>query len=292
MLKDAARKQKGLYNSSHTRVYPLFLQLIARDPTGRSWLPTFLDLIQENVPDSLPLPQPIGLLLPDIVAKRRIGPGDLKNHGIEALYLPACFEKLIPPSTRFLRWLIEHPENLYWPKGGKAPFSHGAQNKREDLMGRHGKERQVSAQQAALTELEQKGAAFAHGKWWSFEGSSHVDCYFETEHVVLLIEGKRTESLSNSVNWYPGRNQLVRNLEVAKEIAGEKHFAVVVIAENEIGALSQEVIDTSLPHFSPKERTDLMRHYLGCLTWKEVCVAVNVPYESLPDTAPDWIASL
>ena len=163
---------------------------------------------------------------------------------------------------------------------------------REDLLGFHGDEKQVAAQRQALNALEQKGAERAHGKWWSFEGTTSVDCYFETGKLILLIEGKRTEPLSTSVNWYPGRNQLVRNLEVAQELAGNKHFAVMVIAEEDIGPLQQAVIDSSLPHFSPQERQSLMSHYLGCLTWRQVCAAVNIPYESLPDTVPDWIESL
>jgi len=35
-----------------------------------------------------------------------------------------------------------------------------------------------------------------------------------------------------------------------------------------------------------------MWHYLGCVTWRQVCNAVGIPYESLPDTVPDWIAIL
>ena len=199
---------------------------------------------------------------------------------------------IIPPSYRFLLWLIEHPDRLSWPNHGKAKYSEKPQKIREDLIGQHGTERQAEAQQEALAALDQKGAERAHGKWWSFEGTTSVDRFLETENLILLIEGKRTEKLSTSVHWYPGRSQLIRNLEVAQELAGEKQIAVMVIAQEDIGPISQDVMDVSLPHFSLDERNELMRHYLGCLTWRQVCEAVDVPYESLPDTVLDWITGL
>ena len=105
----------------------------------------------------------------------------------------------------------------------------------------------------------------------------------------MLIEGKRTETLSASVSWYPGRNQLVRNLEVAQAIAGGEQFAVLVIAEELIPLPSQQVVDVSLPHISPQERQTLMGHDLGCVTWQQVCTAVDFSYASLPDTVAEWI---
>lgn len=145
------------------------------------------------------------------------------------------------------------------------------QSKREDLRGWHGLGRQVIAQREALAALEQTGAKRSQGKWWAFEGTTSVDCYLETENLILLIEGKRTEPLSACVNWYPGRNQLVRNLEEAQELANDKPFAVLLIAEDNFDPLTPEIISISLPHFSSEERQTLMQHYLGCLTWRQVC---------------------
>jgi hypothetical protein len=39
-------------------------------------------------------------------------------------------------------------------------------------------------------------------------------------------------TLSTRTDWYPNRNQLVHNLEVAQENSGLKNYAVVVIAKN------------------------------------------------------------
>lgn len=287
-----AKRVKGLYDSSVTRVWPVFQPLLQRDPSGLTWLPAILGLVESRVPALAPVRQGLTPLLPALLQKRIIREKFLNQFGGYGIQMEACFEWSIPPSERFLRWLIEHPERMTWPNRGKARFSDHPQAMREDLFGRHGAQRQARAQQAALHELETKGAARAHGKWWSFEGTTSVDCYLETGNMVLLIEGKRTETLSSSVNWYPERNQLVRNLEVAQEMAGDKYFGVLVIAETPIGRFHPQVIRASLPHFSAEGQQALMTHYLGCLTWRQVCQAVGLPYERLPRTVPDWIESL
>jgi len=133
------------------------------------------------------------------------------------------------------------------------------------------------------------GAERAHGKWWSFEGITHVDCYLETKNMILLIEGKRTEQLSKRIDWYPDRNQLIRNLEVAQEIAVSKKFAVLVISELEIEPITVETAQKSLPHFAKSECENLVKHYLGCINWRDVCGATHIAYDSLPGTVHEWI---
>ena len=68
----------------------------------------------------------------------------------------------------------------------------------------------------------------------AFEGFTEVDCCIVTDRLVLLIERKRTEGLSESTAWYRGRNQLHRNLEAARELAGGREYAVIVIGEEPI----------------------------------------------------------
>jgi hypothetical protein len=58
------------------------------------------------------------------------------------------------------------------------------------------------------------------GAWWRFEGVTRLDCVLMTENLVVTIEGKRTEGLSSSTEWYPARTQIVRNLEAARPPAG------------------------------------------------------------------------
>jgi hypothetical protein len=50
--------------------------------------------------------------------------------------------------------------------------------------------------------------------------------------LACLIEGKRTEPISDSTDWFPGRNQIIRNLEVAQALVdSRKNFAVLVCTE-------------------------------------------------------------
>lgn len=283
------KRKRGLYDSSITRVWPVFQTLIHKDHSGLSWLPNILRLTEDKSQSSIQLKMDFTALLPEILQKREIGPRVLKYYGLNSIEMERCFEKTIPPADGFLRWLILNPDKMTWPRRGKQTYSSNAQIKREQLFGRHGNEAAESAQREALGELDILGAQRSHGKWWSFEGITQVDCYLETEKLILLIEGKRTETLSSKTDWYSQRNQLIRSLEVAQEISGHKTFAVLVIAEEEIGEIPEDVIQQSLPHFTKPECDALMQHNLGCVLWKDVCLATGISYQSLPETVVDYI---
>ena len=107
---------------------------------------------------NIPAPQQIGSLLPEVIAKRTISGNALKYHGVEAIDLPRCFEKAIPPPTASCAGSSSIPSVSIWPEYGKTRFSDRVQTKREDLLGWHGTERQKAAQREALFALEQKGA--------------------------------------------------------------------------------------------------------------------------------------
>jgi len=86
-------------------------------------------------------------------------------------------------------------------------------------------------QQEALRQIEIKGAKGSRNKWWAFEGFTSIDCRLKTEKALIFIEGKRTDLLSPSTEWYPHRNQLFRILETCKEAASHKIPVVLVAAE-------------------------------------------------------------
>lgn len=150
-------------------------------------------------------------------------------------------------------------------------------------MGLRGEAAQRGAQASALSALQENRGNGSRCKWWSFEGFTEVDCCFQTDRMALLIEGKRTESLSDSTAWYGGRNQLHRNLEAARDLAGRREFGVVVIGEETLPASALGNPDAGLPHLNPTEREELLTHYLGCLTWRQVCEATGVGFDELPD---------
>ena len=286
--KTASIKQ---YDSSITRVWPVFQPLLRRDPTGLSWLPQILALAQAQSPLVRQIFHDLTPLLPACLQKRRIGSKNLKYCGVSSVEMEACFERSLPPSAAFLRWLIRNPHRLTWPRQGRQKFSPVPQAKRQDLVGLNGVQPQALAQAEALAEIDRLGAGRSHRKWWGFEGVTYADCCLETANLVLLIEGKRTETLSTGIDWYPGRNQLLRNLEVTGEIASSRNFAVLVIAETPLLPPAAETVQRSLPHLSGPERDALLSHYLGCLTWKDVCQSVGLSYDQLPATVADWSPS-
>jgi len=254
----------GERDSSRTRVQPVFRQLLQRCPDGSDWLPSLLRLATPRVP-----------LPAELVAV----PSTLLNDG------NAYFERCFPPPERFLRWLIEHPEKMVWPRRRQDEhvFGDKTQRPREALFGRRGSAAQTQAREEALSELAHCGPQKSRSCWWTFEGFTHVDCCLETGRLLLFIEGKRTDRVARATAWYPQRNQLARNLEVAGEHAQGREYALLLIAEQEPRPEELELAP-GLPHLEDGERSNLLSHYLGWTTWRAVCEATGIDYDALPDT--------
>ena len=269
---------RGLQNSSLTRVRPFFQTLFASDPTGASWLAKLL----YACPHADRLPEPArskpGLLLPTTTIRRHF-----KDKILGEIELEAAFEYEVDPPTSFMEHLLSHPSALRWPmKAGKRK-SYGAdtQRRRESLV--DGPEDARAATIAeGLALLQERRAAGSMMKWWAFEGFTEVDCCLETEHLVLFIEGKRNELLAESTDWFVGRNQLVRNLEVLGEVAGDRACGMLVASEHPFADPPQSVYDKGLPHLTPAERERIRDRYLGQVTWRALCEATGVPFASLP----------
>jgi hypothetical protein len=267
----------GIHNSSLTRVRPFFKTLLRRDPDGSTWLPRLLALAPNT----------------DLFGGTDLlsNPGLLREANVDP-------ERRLHPPEAFLRWLIQNPGGLAWPDGGRAGFGTETQNWREKLMGRrdlsneprdrHLQIRKADRQDAiarGLKELPTLGAAGSERKWWAFEGCTSVDCYLATDRLQIYVEGKRTDILSPSRDWYPSRNQLIRNLESARADAAATPFACLLIAEERLSAVPLSRIQASLPHLLETEQCSLMRHFLGSITWREACDATGVDYDELPATA-------
>jgi len=281
-------KEPGRCNSSITRVRPVFRSLLRRDPAGRDWLSKVLSLAGKDSPPAAEMAGDPGDLLGRMLVKREYRDGVLSRgpYNIPVIELERCFEKNIPPPRRFLEWLVENPGGMNWPRDGRGNpvrFGEGTQRKREMLFGYHGRKVQIEVQREARASIRDKGAAGSRKKWWAFEGFTKIDCCLETDKIVLLIEGKRAEDVSVSIEWYEGRNQIIRNLEAGAQLYGDKKFGVLVIAEETIDITREEVI-RSLPHLTPAERAGLMEHFLGCVLWEEVCEATGLDFAALPET--------
>jgi hypothetical protein len=140
-----------------------------------------------------------------------------------------------------------------------------------------------------LADLLRCGRAKSAWNWWAFEGFTEVDCCLETDHLLLFIEDKGNEPVSSPTEWNPYRNQLFRNLEVARDQASGKAFAALLIAERGSLTVTAEAVEQGFPHLGAEERRQLMQYYLGCVLWKDVCAAVGIDYATLPNTVTDAV---
>lgn len=246
--------------------------MLDRDPKGESWFPALLaaaprasDVVDEDL-----LARP-GRLLDACSATRTAG-------GLE---LRRCFEHEVMPSEGLLRWLIENPKALSWPRGRAGQFGSQTDARRRAL--RDGDE---EVRKEALDELERLGPEGSARKWWAFEGITKVDCWLETDRLVLFVEGKRTETLSKFTAWFPARDQLTRDLDLVGEASPDKPGFVLLAVEEPVEEPSDDQLRAAAPHLGSRAADVLRRRYLGQVSWSRLCQATGVDCDSLPDEVP------
>ncbi len=250
----------GKYDSTKTRVSPVFDQLHRRDPSGGDWLARLLAMPQrDGAPNRRPITAPI------------VGP---IRHGKT--------EARIPPPITLLRYLIQHPERLQRPR--TLGRSEATRTKREALLS----PRRCGPVQAEALALLEKRAP--RGQWYVLEGPTQPDVYLETSDAVVVIEGKRTERTSTRVTtWMARRDQMLRHLDGAWErLAGRRLYGFLIV-ENPVGlvvpAQWQQVasetvapgtLRDSLPHRPKEQQRAIADAFLGVTTWQQVCQAFDL----------------
>jgi len=147
----------------------------------------------------------------------------------------------------------------------------------------------------ALKRLaERRGSGRA---WYVLEGPTQPDVYLDTEEVVVVIEGKRSEpGPTTSTDWMPVRHQMLRQLDSAWEVRQGRRIYGLFIVEAEEGTgyvapsvwqqvadltISEEVLKGSLPHRTPEERSEIANALLGVTTWQAVCEEFQIPSQVL-----------
>ena len=272
----------GEQNSSVTRVWPVFDFLFDSDPTGLSWLPDLLRMGSRAdvvMPELLDSPR---ALLPHLSELSRSFSGPLKKVlGVDRAKrignIRMAYEVDVPPAKAFLEWLVRNPQKIQWPiaRGEELVYGARTQDKRKRLIAGD-----LEVQAEALQELQQLAPEECVRKWWTFEGFTSVDCLLETDRLLVLVEGKRTEPVSSSTHWFPDRNQVIRNLECARQMAGTKNYAVLVCAEKEV-SISDSDWAKSLPHLNEAEIAELKGHFLGYVSWEAIasslCNGMTLP---------------
>jgi hypothetical protein len=175
----------GEFNSSVTRVWPVFDSLFHGDGTGTTWLTSLLKLgsraalVDQQIIHSNP-----GPILPKLARFERPLPGAIRKvlgaaRAAKIGPIRHAFEPEIPPSAAFLRWPLEHPERLTWPKEGASErqFSVSTTEKRTRLIAG-----ESSLRSEALEELAMVGVAESRRKWWAFEGFAADKSHSEIPH--------------------------------------------------------------------------------------------------------------
>jgi hypothetical protein len=166
----------GSKDSSKTRVVPVFDKLVANDNSGKTWLPRLLSL-------------PVGghfINLPNGLDWKIQDNGWGDN------------EKKLEPPVSLLSWLIRHPENMNSQILSSEPV------KRRELINGS-----TSRQREALKLLRNNPSGEG---WHLFEGKTQPDVFIETPDILIVIEGKRTESgVTTKTKWMPWRHQMLRS---------------------------------------------------------------------------------
>ena len=257
----------GKYDSSITRVSPVFDRLYQMDKAGSTWLPKLLKLPKIS---NHPSPQ-IEDTSPIIEAR-------WGNN-----------EKPLTAPRSLLQWLIQ---NFPRPDRLNQKESETTKKKRQAL-----KQKDSKVIQEALQLLEQ--ADLPERAWYILEGPSQPDVYLETGHMIVVIEGKRTEPIPTTTTKYmPSRHQMLRHIDCSWEIRGSKGVYGFFIVEGDGGAdaydvperwieasnetISEKVLGGSLPHRNREEINEMAKSFLGVTTWQAVCKEFGIDWRSLP----------
>ena len=254
----------GRFDSSRTRVAPVFSWLMARDGGGAGWLSELL-------------------AMPELAGRRR-APIEAGRIGL-ARWHP-CEQRLDPP-IELLRHLVENPQ-------ADPPEGFGTRSvairKRRELLYRG----DPATRAAALEELE-KGYV---ENSWCVRGS-HVGRRLPRDRELDHPRGgKRTEAgPTTKTSWMQVRHQILRNIDAAYSMdsRNDRQIVAFFIVSGEppnrlriperwqafaADAVSTEVINASLPHRLAAQRKEISRSFLGVATWEAVSGEFNIPLPS------------
>ena len=99
---------------------------------------------------------------------------------------------------------------------------------------------------------------------------------------------------TTTTTWMKKRSQMLRHMDAAYEIAGNKKVLGMMIIEGPGGAdavtpsvywqkeaeaqVAPQMLKASLPHRTPSQRSKIAEGFLGVTTWQRVCSELNLPW--------------
>jgi len=196
-------------------------------------------------------------------------------------------ERALRPPLALLRWLVRHASE---PASAKAWGADTTRRRRKLLVRRDPK----TVQQA----LELLDGKIPRRAWYVLEGESRPDACLQTDRMLLVVEGKRTEpKATTTTTWMKRRSQLVRHMDSAWEGRGNRRvFGLLVVEAQHVDRVppdwtretdaefSKANLVSSLPHRTPQERDDIAAGFLGTTTWQMVCRKLSLPWPPGVDT--------
>ncbi len=256
------------YDSTKTRVVPVFDHLLNSDCTGTLWLEPLIRLGTRA--DVATVPQDIGALIPD--------------------HLPSWGQNecSLSPPLELLEWLVP---NITKEQVAKSRDKGKTREKRKALACG---DPEVLREALRLLQEGKRGK-----KWFVLEGESRPDAYLETDTLVLVVEGKRTEPLpTNDTKWMQYSPQLIRHMDAAWEVAEGRVVLGLLLVEGKTGDplsvpkkwlrdsekhLQHDQLASSLPHRSDQERQEIGAGVLGAATWQRVCHEFSIGWPPFQD---------
>jgi len=264
----------GEKNSSKTRVAPVFNKLCDKDKTGKTWLPRLLRLPTGGHPIRISSEW-------DFTIQEAKWGED---------------EKKLDPPLSLLSWLIRHPRI---PAHGKLSHDRVKAQKRRGLI------------EGSDVRLHEALSLLRHNPeghdWHIFEGKTQPDVFIQTPDILIVVEGKRTErEVTEETKWMSGRHQMLRHIDCAWEVKGQRQVFGFFIVEGEgtedgvppfwldqaRKTISREAIMSSLPHRGPEEQEGISRCFLGVTSWQRVCKEFRIDWMSIRNLTTDSGRSL
>lgn len=254
--------ETGTRTAPPPRLERVIEALMARDPSGGSWLPALLQAAPDHARLGELAAAPGWL---DIALAARGASGRL-----------ACFDHPAVPSRALLRWFIDHPEALRWPEGVEQ--SEATRRLRRALIDDDPPGARARAQDRARELLA--ASPGLRPDWWRFEEIGRLDCVLMTGRLVVTIAARGPGSLAPATPWYPARTRLVRDLESARQLAGSRRWATLLLSDAPVPGGSGDAVAGSLPaaapHLDDAGRQELADAYLGNVTWQEAAAALQI----------------
>lgn len=257
--------EKGAYNSSKTRVAPVFSKITSH-PT---WLRRLLSLAIEGHLEYPGVPADCGSI------------SKVCYDSADRLKKEEPLDSLLGLLESMIR---EFPQEM---KPSIKGDSETAQKRRRLA------EKDEDTINEGLQALEE--SKYARKAWYVLEGPTFPDVYIETDELLVVIEGKRTEGgITRKTSWMPVRHQMLRHMDGAWERKGSRRLIGLFIVEGEEDGklsahwskecretISHDALIKSLPHRTPEERYHIAACYAGVMTWEALCHEFGIPWKNI-----------